>query len=416
MDSYSSPDAVSGTGALTDCVRAGSPQQILLPVLPGNVTLSGRDHGKRPARFDSTAGWVGLTDWQKGNLAADVLRDSDAAGANAGVLLNAPYDATDGPLHLLAIDVDLEPGPNAVKWRNGIVAAFGRLWQQPMLVRSTVPHRALLLVNLPEEASAGPKKRFTLSRAPEAGAKAVEIGKIELLAYGQQCVIAGVHPSGNRISWGHTAHPGEQWGAPPVKLGMPSFDSYEAVAGSVAELLEMMTDVGFSYSCLIASCEGGSPLDPDDLAAPSVSDLVDLLDRMPNPQAVDRDIYANIMLAIAGARHGLVKIRGALSTADEERIAIGVGSWAARWRAPQGHRAGTLEEEKAKWYSDWVKPRDKWYTGWRKLLGYAGALGVDAGVLSDMAMAQAQAQFTAERMPTRLISRLPTARRTITTR
>lgn len=384
-------------GSLAACILAGVPKQLVIPCLPHNASFGGKGHGKAPASYDPVSTmWGALDEWQLGGLDGEIQRAADTAGGNAGLILGAPYDN----LQFVAVDIDLEDGPQAVKWRNGIIAAFGLVWgqPQPLTVRETVPYRAMLLVNLPPMADPGAKKRFTIyypdpARPYEAP---VPIGKIELLTRGQQAVVGGTHASGNPIRWYRTDKPDEKFDAPPIAAGLPTFADFEALTKTVVELLDSMTDLGFTYSALSANGTGGPAPPIAELAPPSVDDLVTLIDQMPNPREVDRDIYASVMLSISGCRAGLIAIKGALSAGEENRIGNAAAGWAARWSAPANHTAGSLDEERAKWDADWVRPREDHHAGWRHLLNHAMSFGAPDDALRDIAMQQAQDQFTAD--------------------
>lgn len=393
-------------GSLTLCIEHGIPQEILVPLLPVTSNFGGKGAGKAPAKFTpATGSWGAFDDWQRGGHSSEILRDADAAGGNAGVILGAPYNG----LQMVALDIDLEDGPHAVGWCRAIVHSIQRLWNQTILVRETWPHRALLLVNLPVDADPGAKKKFTISyvdpKTP--GIDSEVIGKIEILARGQQAAIAGTHISGNPMQWYFLAgdQETERYPAPPVKVHvgqpnekvtLPTFPTFDDIVLNVVNLLDAMEPHGFTYTALTLSSHTGVPPALSELAAPSAADLATLLDQTPNPPSVDRDVYANIMMAIGGARAGLIAMRGILSMADEGLIARAVGGWASRWQAPRGHVAGTIDEEIEKWNIDWVRPRDDYLAGWRHVLMHCQALGAPPSALADIAMDHAQMQFKAD--------------------
>jgi putative DNA primase/helicase len=378
-------------GALADAIQAGIPKEIVLPILPATQSFFGKGHGKAPARFNPAIGcWVAIDNWERGGLDKDLLIASEIAGCNAGVILGA-YG-----VNLIAIDIDLRDTPNAVRWRDGIVRSFGRMWGRPLVIRETWPYRALLLVKLPPDADAGAKRIFTLYRPdPAIPGRGDSIGKIEILAHGQQAVIAGTHISGNQIQWSVNGE-GERFPAPPIDQ-LPTFETFDALNDSVVALLEALGDNGFEYSTLSASRLTGHAPPMYELGAPDVEELISLLHAMPNPREADRDIYVNVMTAIAGAREGLVARRGAaLTMNDEGRIANAAAVWAASWNAPPGTARSTVDIERAKWDNDWVRPRENRVAGWPSLLRHAAAFGAPAEVLQDIAMEQARNAFTAD--------------------
>lgn len=385
-------------GAIADCIRAGIPREILLPILPSDKSFSGKGHGKAPAMFDpSTNSWGALLEWQRGGLdPATILRDADTAGGNAGILLGAPFDG----FQFLAVDIDLDDTPLAVKWRNGVVAALQNVWNQPLLVRETWTYRALLLVSIPVDAHPGAKKVFTISYSdPKVPSPAVKIGKIEILAHGQQCVVAGTHISGNAIQWYREDGSGQaapRTVAPMVLETMPRFSAFDEVVTSVVQLLDGMSQIGFSYTALSATAGNGIALPLDELGAPSAIELASLLDSMPNPTEVDRDIYISVLHSVAGARAGLEAARGALTMQEDTLITHAVASWASRWVPPPGGKASTYDEEVAKWQADIARPRDERFAGWRHLLLHAQSFGAPESVLRAIAMEKAQDQFKAD--------------------
>jgi uncharacterized protein (DUF927 family) len=391
------------SGAIASCIIAGVPKGLLVPLLPPNVAFNGKGHGKMPAAFNPATGqWEGLDNWSRGGHdPSTILLNADTAGGNAGLLMGAPA----GEFQFLAVDIDLLDAPKAVKWRNGILAVVQELWGQTLLVRETVPHRAMILVRLPPDADPGSKRVFHLSYADPAVDGAPEpIGKIELLANGQQAAVAGTHPSGNKMLWFHqgTGGPGnETFDAPPVLDGMPVFASFDDLVLAILRVLDAMAGEGkgFSYTSHALTSRSGTAPALIDLAAPSAAELAGLLDQTPNPATADRDIYCDFALAVAGARAGLKAARGALSQPEEDLIADSFARWASRWTAPKGHIAGTFEEERAKFVSDWSQPRDENYAGWRHVMVKAMGFGAPESTILDISMLDAQEQFRADIMP-----------------
>jgi hypothetical protein len=173
----------------------------------------------------------------------------NAAGGNCGVILGVPCD----PYQFIAKDVDLIDGPNAVRWRNALLAAAQRMWNQTLLVRETWPYRALILVAIPVTADGGAKRVIHLSYTDPnvAGSKPEDIGKIEILARGQQAAIAGIHESGNQMLWFHqgSSGPGHQrFPAPPVKEGLPTFATFDDAVAATLAVLDAMAPFGFTYT------------------------------------------------------------------------------------------------------------------------------------------------------------------------
>ena len=387
--------------SLADCLQVEVPRDLLIPILPWNRSFSGgKGQGKAPAKFNpASQSWEGLAEWQRGALDPQlILRPSDEAECNAGLLLGAPSNG----FQFIAIDIDLDEGPRAPGIRNGIVRLLQRRWNQTLLVRETLNYRALVLANLPIDEIPGGKKVFTLNCIDLKSFRSspTRVGKLEILSHGQQAVISGIHTSGRRIFWYYEngdGRVGTRFPAPPIKAGVPVFPTFDAIVASVACTLDEMAELGFSYTTVgTDSAITGPPASLFDLAAPSVDELVNLLDQMPNPPEVDRDVYISILMAISGARAGLVECRGALSPAEDQKIANAVASWATRWQAPNGLKAGSFEEELAKWAEDIGKPKDKHYAGWHRLLAHAQSVRTPQSVLNTIATNKAQAEFAAD--------------------
>ena len=127
INSASVSDNVSGagwaqqTGVITACIAAGVPPELVIPLLPVTENFGGKGRGKAPAVFDPVTGrWEGLDNWERGGHDPDtILRLADAAGGNCGLIIGVPAA---GGFQFLADDIDLMPGPNAVKCRNGFLS------------------------------------------------------------------------------------------------------------------------------------------------------------------------------------------------------------------------------------------------------------------------------------------------------
>ncbi len=389
-------------GAIAYCLEHGVPRDLVTPLLPYNVGFGDKGHGKAPAAYNTATGrWEGLDHWERGcHDPNTILRNADAAGGNCGVICGVPCDN----FQFVAPDIDLNDGPNAIKWRNGFLALVQQMWNQELLVRETLPYRALLLVAIPVTADGGAKKVVSLEWTDPkvAGSKPEYIGKIEILARGQQCAVAGTHESGNQMLWfrqGISGPGNERFPAPPVKDGLPRFETFDDVVVAILSVLDAMAPAGFTWTMHSTTNASGPPPDLVDLAAPSAAELAGLLDQTPNPRTVDREIYVDFLHAISGARSGLKAVKGALSQADEDEIANAVARWASRWSAPNGHTAGTFDEERSKWCSDIGQPKDTHYAGWRHVMLHAQSFGAPESALFDLAMATAQAQFSADPNP-----------------
>jgi P4 family phage/plasmid primase-like protien len=389
-------------GAIAYCLEHGVPRDLVTPLLPHNVGFGDKGHGKAPAVFNTvTQRWEGHHGWEHGGHDPNtILRNADAAGGNCGLIMGVPCET----FQFLAGDVDLNDGPNAVKWRNNFLTAFQRVWEKDLLVRETIPYRALLLFTIPVDADGGAKKVISLEYTDPkvAGSQPEYIGKIEVLARGQQAAIAGTHESGNKMLWfrqGSSGPGNERLPAPPVKGGVTSFASFDDAVAAVLSVLDQMAPFGFTWKMHSLTNTNGPPSELVDLAAPSVAELTGLLDQTPNPRTVGREVYIDFMHAVSGARSGLKAVKGALSQQEEDDIADAVARWATRWSAPNGQTAGSFDDERAKWCSDVGQPKDTHYAGWRHVMLHAQSFGAPEAALFDLAMSNAQAQFTADPNP-----------------
>ena len=189
----SSTETNTANGVILPCIAAGVPRVLTLPIEPSR--LGDPKSGKSPAKRGGQQNWIPLTGWQRGGVDYSDLELSDRCGANCGLLLGCPVD----DVAYAAIDIDLLLGNDI--HRDRLLNKIADDWSVPLLIRTTVPYRALILVKV-AGTGAGRKTIYKLSYS--AGAKGTEpigIGKIELLTTGQQCVIGGTHYSGNRIQW-----------------------------------------------------------------------------------------------------------------------------------------------------------------------------------------------------------------------
>lgn len=131
----------------------------------------------------------------------------------------------------------------------------------------------------------------------------------------------------------------------------------------------------------------GSALAPQDLAPPSATELIALLNAMPNPADVTRDEYCAANLAVQGCLRA-IEATGNLDPNDAEDIRHAAGEWSARWEGPN---PADVQTELARWESDWsIRTND--ISGWRRLLALAARCGCD---ISPWTLAAAVAEFGA---------------------
>jgi hypothetical protein len=308
-------------------------------------------------------------------------RRVEAARCLGWTEIEAVIDGAPEPrLNVFAIDIDLGEGQEASK--DAILAALARhCGGRPMPWRSTWSYRALVLVNVLNMDS-GRQHNWEAKRHGDTA------GKIQLLTYGAQCVVAGTHYSGNPIAW-HVAGDDRVWPWPPIKqVGLPAFESFDALVAMLNAVWQELKAEGFEFPLQSVSKEGmAGDVDAGNLAPPELTpaDVVNLFERMSSPASVDRHVYKDIGLAAGGTLRGIEHHHGQLSQGEEDDVTRAWVEWATRW---EGTPVGTPETEKEKWLKDFrLNGR---VAGWRQLVGHADRLG--AGIASDTA----QREFTAE--------------------
>ena len=403
-DSVYPKTAGTASGAIGQAIWAGFDPAYLLPVLPPNLEpgvdtgpeFKVGNLGKTPATYDQNAGlWRARKGWDQGVPQAE-LHICDLHGANAGLRLGV--GPVDSPVYVFA-DFDTEPGNDpesrsyqVAKWicrisLKTITQAVGPVW-----VRETRPGRMGVLFMLKAGQHAGTKAIIHLSHKEEV------LGKIEVLARGQQVVIGGMHPhgGGTPIQWWRSDQPGVFQPAPDMTLEdfkpLKSRAVFDSIMLNVLATLERVhltcTAKTPLQSTLLTSL---LPLSPEEQAAPSTARLVELLDQTPHGSDIDYDSYVNYMKAISGTMHAM-RTLGRLQGTDEEDIGYAAARWAGRWKDPNGVGADEADMQ-AKWESDFSKsPAER--IGWSYLEGFA----VKAGVRS-VRQRQAQEAFVADLEP-----------------
>jgi hypothetical protein len=403
------PSLTANAGALLMLHMGGTPLAMAIPILPYDQALPGakdpqRGKGKAPAH-PKAGKWYPLENWQRGGIGHDVMVASEVAGCNGGVILGAPCyptNAGEDGWQLYFIDIDLEDGPNALTYREILVRGIRRVTgNQDLAVRNTIPHRAGILVALTADAASGFKKVFHLQH------EGAGIGKLEVLGHGQQAVFSGRHHSGNRITWQHDLMPGWKFPAPPLKLGVPRFATFGDLLDALKAMLFQMEDCGFTYS---ETGSGGkfAPVPVAENAAPSVSALCELLDKMENPPKLDRDTYVAISIAAGGAREGIIAVNGQLSQSESDLVKNAFVDWVLRWTPPKRMSPPDREAEANKWDSDWGRPREGKGSGWRQLKALAAEhCKVPADYLRDLANEEAAEQFAGHSGPAQEMPQQP---------
>jgi hypothetical protein len=174
--------------------RLGFPAGLILPLSPINAKGLDPDFaspGKTPATpIGSDGKWRPMPNWRDG---ADdlVLRSADAKGANCGLLLGTVEDGR----QFVMLDGDLATDtPAQVKvaeaLRTVALDEISKHLDAPLWIRYTRPGRFAVLLGIAANEKAGGKREYHLS----AKQATMSLGKVELLATGQQTAIGGLHP------------------------------------------------------------------------------------------------------------------------------------------------------------------------------------------------------------------------------
>lgn len=356
-------------GAIKDCLAAGIPQALLLPCLPWDKTdKDGKSAGKMPAYTDGSA-WLPLKGWQKGDIDVQILNLADTNGGNCGLLAGVPCAG----FNFLGVDLDLDQGQEVHQNRilNHFIDECGHA-----VIRETVPYRALLLFNI-TDLSAGRKQVYWVSLKD-----GTKIGKIEVLAKGQQFIIAGRHHSGNDIGWYVSSNPDVKTKAPDLS-NLITFKDFPAGHEAVRRVLEDLNQFGYVVEAAKGSTDG--EVVPNEELAPrwvTPEKLISLLNRMPNPRKIDRDAYVSIMLAISATMHGIKANAGGISVPNIIEIGIAAAKWAAKHEDPK--QRGNFEDELEKWNNDYSHyPEGGFRTSWDRLLVWAEHCGLEGAISED---------------------------------
>ena len=371
--------AVSGLVSLA--VDAGLPLDLALPVEPPNLGWPLDDQrrinsGKAPALPNSIGDWVKLEGWNNKPIHPENLRDAGQAGCNVGMVLGKV--STSG-MHALAIDIDCQGGDTVTV----LQALEPHLGADQLIYREARKGRALCLVNL-SGPFASRKRIWNVRRNGQ------DVGKVEMLAHGQQCVIAGRHWTDKPITWHCVGEPGQSWPVPPLnRFPLAAYPDQDAVVAMLEGVWQSLREAGYEF---VLTASGGTGANTDDASkAPewlTVAILVDAIQRLENGRDVDREKYVDVAQRIAGARHGIIAHHGALSPEEDDQIAEAFAKWASKHVT---EKPASYEDELAKWCNDWIKRGQR--TGWDQLVACARSLGVD------LPNESAQREFPAEPPP-----------------
>src|SRR6185437_16684803 len=133
-------------GHIIDCRDAGIPEELLIPIEP---------MGKKPAVPNAIGEWVGLDGWEKLDISWQVKAEADERGASCGLVMGSGAQG----LQFAAVDIDLFEGNE--RHRDSLVNYIASIWPDfSLLIRETVPYRAMLLVKISDVFSAGRKSVY----------------------------------------------------------------------------------------------------------------------------------------------------------------------------------------------------------------------------------------------------------------
>lgn len=356
-------------GFLAECREAGIPELLLIPIRPWDKPdEDGKNAGKAPACPNDYGSWFGLKDWQNADMPWKPIKDlADQCGANAGLVLGTMVDGW----AFAAIDFDLDAGQTIHRDRllnSYALAHKGEETPKDVLVRETVPYRAMVLLRLGSMTDTGSKAVYHISHGTE------KIGKIELLTVHQQTVIAGIHHSKNPIAWEVFGDPDNRRSTPQISDQMLTFDTFIQAAEDFRQWLHTLVKLGYKFD-YEASKRGEGHEDNRDLAPEwlTLDKLIEVVAHTPNKATTTRDEYVDFMHAIAASLWGIIAWHGEPSSSDRNLLDHCVAGWAAEWPGNKND-PDAFGSEMHKWLTDWSKKK-QFATSWYRLVGLASQFG-----------------------------------------
>lgn len=373
---------------LRSAALGGIAKQLLIPVAPFGAGIGPRLDGKVPAAPNGVGGWRPLAAWQNG-VGDDTAEMADASGCNVGLVLGKT--APDGQQYV-CLDFDIaEEGKGGVAVRGICLQALaGCVQAGAFAVRETLPHRAAVLFRVAPDGDPGTKAVYDI------GFRGRSLGKVEVLARGQQVVVAGTHQSGRPIRW--VPYAGSEAASPVPKPSLhwtPLLGDHAVLSLHLAMIRDALAKHGIVLSLVQASksvapegVTGTRTL--DDRIPPSLDVVSRLLDAMPHPDDLPRPVYVTAMRAVRGvlraaAESGMSAREG---TAARDRVEAAAIAWAARWNGT------TLFAEQEKWRTDFGLTEIDGL-GWPEVRQLANDLGAWSAVKDELA----QGDFEAEPPP-----------------
>lgn len=323
----------------------------LVSVVPPDGELHPRskireaDKGKAPAVLDNGY-WRGYH-WRADEPTRPQVLGWDNAGANIGLCAT----------HFPGIDIDVDDELVTEIIRRAFVKLLG-----PSPVRLSKPGRALLVYRTEE-----PFEKMRLTFEWQGQPMAVEV-----LANGQQYLVAGKHPSGADYRWAGT----DLWDLAPDKLTTISRRQVEKALATIAEALEGRD--GFANVAAQGDGRARAEAAPeqDDLKAPSIEALVETMQGLANDERFDeRDEWVKVLYACKAAGQ------------DDERSAFAAFlEWCSRWEN------GDNEPEYVA--ANWKRAKGPFVVGYDYLAELAGRPPAIPAVLMDLIDTSAKAEPT----------------------
>jgi P4 family phage/plasmid primase-like protien len=371
-------------GYISNASDAGFPASLLIPVCPPIAHgIEPGGLGKAPALPSDEPGyWRNLSKWQNG-VSEHVRAFADKQGANCGLILGIPVN----DCQFVCVDFDLltgeAEGDALTSIAKGLCKRFVSKMQnilgRPVWVRDTRTGRAAVLCKIVSSVPPGTKDVYHLSH-PQYGS----LGKIELLARGQQVVIAGDHQVTKRpITWTLQGY-FERLEIPTVDSYIPEFATREDLNRLMQDLLADVQKIGVTFEKSRSLNTNGEAVSrpAEEQAPPNADILITLLEELPHDKRIDRDTYVTVMHGVVGCLKALKELDN-LTPDNFTRIIHTAISWAAKWEDPRGVGT-TYEAEEKKFREDWMKANDI-RAGWLTLMNIATNMGVEDVRIHDAA-------------------------------
>ncbi len=298
-----------------------------------NSKLSEDDAGKAPAVKGHDGYYHGYP-WMKSQPNRQTIEYWTGQGSNIGFLASA-YPA---------IDIDIMNPDIARAVEAAVVEAMG-----PCLVRVGQAPKSLLIFRCDE-----PLRSFDMHYERWSDLLgAADKHLIQFLGQGRQYVMYGTHPRTMQPYQIHDSACALSLLGPAV---LPTLTP-EKVVEVFGIINKVMVRFGFNTRSNAEARVHGGEVDQDELKAPSMSDLVSLLERTPNTLP-DRDDYVSMGYAVKAA-----------SQEDPELGFEAFMDWCQRWDQ------GANDPEVVR--RDWDKMVPPFRMGWQYLLQRCSWLGAD---------------------------------------